>query len=255
MKKNLKTVMISIFFCLLFTGCKNTDLKSVSCISALNIINKTGALLQQSCNAVSYKSSRKNIDPHFGIDIPYNMDRGFIFDVPGNTDNGFIIDLSSDTGSKILSDDKAGSYNGTVLTGTGDSWADIFGADGWEFTTADNKYPFMKAENPEYENAVLYVYNSSKTFTSESEIIDYGTYGYSINCYSASEFPDMAWCGLTFGADADELTAVYGNPEHTYTGSIYTCYAYDVSDTVKIFFYIYHENGLKSVTVSFSGCA
>lgn len=153
----------------------------------------------------------------------------------------------------VTANDILGSYNGIALTAMGDSWDKIFGADGWEFANDDGEYGFMSAENPKYEDAELYVFNYNRKDTTRSDILDKGIYGYEIDCTWASKYPAMTWNGITFGASANDIIAVYGNPGYTYEGSSFTTYEYDVTDDIEISFYVSPEKGLQRVSVDFFG--
>lgn len=143
-----------------------------------------------------------------------------------------------------------GTYNGIPLTAYGDDWNTIFGADGWNFANDDGEYTFMSAENSKYKNAVFYVYNYSRDYTTRADILNNGSYGYSIDCKYSSTYPDMTWNGITFGATAGDIFAAYGNPDNSYDGSLYTMYEYDISDDIEIEFYVYPDDGLQRVEVS-----
>lgn len=149
--------------------------------------------------------------------------------------------------------DRAGSYNGVNLTAGGDSWEDIFAADGWTFANDDNDYIFMTAENAKYKDAELYVYNESRTNVSKADIVNKGVWGYKIDVEYASSYPDMTFNGVTFGASASDVKAAYGSPDESYSGSLYTALTYNLSDDVEITFYIYSDNGLTQVEVDYWG--
>lgn len=151
-----------------------------------------------------------------------------------------------------MSNDWFGSYEGTALTFAGNSWAETFGADGWEFANEDDEYTFMTAKNPKYQYADLYVYNYDRSDVSRSDILENGFYGYSIRCSTGSKLPDMSWGGLTFGASDDDILSVYGEPNYVYEGS-YNEYEYKISNNVAIRFGVDPYNGLQSVEVAYYG--
>lgn len=147
-----------------------------------------------------------------------------------------------------------GAYNGIALTAYGDDWNATFGADGWNFANDDGEYTFMSAENPKYKDAVLYVYNSRRNDTTRADILNNGSYGYSIDCRYSSTYPDMTWNGITFGATAEDIFASYGNPDYSYDGTSYVMYQYDITDDIEMEFYVFPDAGLQRVLVSnFSG--
>lgn len=151
-----------------------------------------------------------------------------------------------------IANDFLGSYNGIALTCSGDSWNDTFGADGWVFNNDDGEYGFMTAVNEKYQDADLHVYNYNMDKATRNDIIENGVYGYSIDCSWSAASPNMTWGGLTFGATAEDVQSVYGEPDFMYTGSSYTSYEYEITDNIDIEFYIY-ETGLRQVEVKFYG--
>ena len=151
------------------------------------------------------------------------------------------------TSTSFNSDSKLGFYNGYELTGQGDSWDKIFAADGWVFDNEDGLYSFMSCKNPKYKDADLYVYSLSGRDVTSSEILSKGMYGYTIDAYYADDKPEMSWSGLTFGATLDDIEEVYGTPDYTYEGSMYTTYTYKFQDGVELEFTVYPKEGVQEV--------
>lgn len=152
--------------------------------------------------------------------------------------------------------DKLGAYNGVAFTDKGDSWADTFGADGWEFVEdvdSDFSYSTVFADNAKYgEFAQLMVYNEAWDNATKEEILADGFYGYDIDMYYADSYPNMTWNGVTFGASADMLLSAYGEYDNMYDGEMYTAYMYDIEDTekdIEIEFYVYKDKGLMGVNL------
>jgi len=149
--------------------------------------------------------------------------------------------------------DVLGSLNGTAFVNGCGNWDSTFGADGWVLDeTTDGKYSFIVADNPKYEGADLCVTSSQAANTSlnNSTIADLeanGFCGYDIDVSYATNKPNMTWNGLTFGASAEQIQAVYGAPDNIYEGSLYTSYDYDISDSTTLTFYVHGADGLQEV--------
>lgn len=150
--------------------------------------------------------------------------------------------------------DVYGSYNGVALTGLGDSWSRTFGADGWEFDT-DEDYSFIVITNDSYPGVEAYMYNENRSTTTAAQIEQDGFYGYSIDCSwkKGSTYPPMTWNGVTFGASASSVKAAYGEPSYEYNGSTYTSYEYELGNDQEITFYVYPDEGLQRVQLSYYG--
>lgn len=229
-------------------------------------------VMENAVPSVTLGSADVNMDAGMGgtqapglVEVPMETDPGFAIN-PGTQeiDPGFSVDPGTldpgvqdiDPGFSVkpqASGSLLGSYGGIVFTAMGDDWDSTFGADGWEFANDDGEYGFMTAENPKYGDADLYVYNRNMDGATRSDIINYGIYGYDIDCTWASAYPDMEWGGLTFGAAADQVFAVYGEPYFVYEGSLYTAYTYKSGEDIEIEFYVYPDGGLKRVNVSYYG--
>lgn len=184
-------------------------------------------------------------DPEFpevdgpGTDEPYEPAIG-----PG-TDTPVHVIMPS-----AAADDTFGSYAGVNLSGKGDSWDASFGADGWVFDNEDGEYTFMSTANPKYPDVTLYVYNAERRDTTRADILEKGIWGYDIDTYWADEYPSMTWGGLTWGASAEDVISVYGQAGYVYEGSMYTSYEYTLGQ-MEIEFYVYPEEGLREVSVSY----
>ena len=63
----------------------------------------------------------------------------------------------------------------------------------------------------------------------------------------------MTWGGITFGATADDVISVYGQPDYTYSGDMFTTYEYDIDSDTEITFYVYPDRGVQHVEVAVYG--
>lgn len=154
--------------------------------------------------------------------------------------------------TNVAVSDKLGSLNGVAITTQGDVFETTFGADGWEWD-GEEGYSFVVCENSKYEDAELYLYNETRTDTTWDDISTYGSYGYSIDCSFSDSHPAMTWGGITFGATADDVISVYGQPDYTYSGDIFTTYEYDIDSDTEITFYVYPDRGVQHVEVAVYG--
>lgn len=196
----------------------------------------------------------EEIDPGFVKEPEENTDPKFVMTAPDEEiDPGFSVSPVTQNDKPKTSDDKYGSYNGIPLAGIGDDWNTTFGADGWRFDNVDGEFSFMSAVNSKYEDATLYVYNRKRANTASADILNNGIYGYDIDCSFASIYPPMTWNGITFGASAEDIIKAYGSPDFTYEGSMYTSYEYSMYGSMEIEFYVYPDDGLKRVNVSYYG--
>lgn len=144
--------------------------------------------------------------------------------------------------------DYYGSYNGHFLSPAADSWS-YLSDDGWSLDTQSGDDGFFLCTNNKYDGAILMVRGSSITSTTNSEIMDYGFYSYSIDVSGASTAPQMTFNGITWGASDDVVTAAYGEPNSTKTTSTYTLYSYDLGGATMTF-YVYFGSGLQKVALT-----
>lgn len=154
--------------------------------------------------------------------------------------------------TNVAVSDRLGSLNGVTITTQGDVFETTFGADGWEWD-GEEGYSFVVCENSKYEDAELYLYNETRTDTTWNDISTYGSYGYSIDCSFSDSHPAMTWGGITFGATADDVISVYGQPDYTYSGDMFTTYEYDIDSDTEITFYVYPDRGVQHVEVAVYG--
>ena len=195
-----------------------------------------------------------------------SIDPGFIIDYEGDMDPGMAAGSSSyeNIDPKMLirpgtgegyedheyQGNGYGEYDGNGLSDAGNEWAAAFGDSGWKFTTDDYTENCMKAENPQYPGSVFTVYGADESHeTSAYNIIKYGFYSYDIDCHKADEYPPFAWNGVTFGAQAAQIEAAYGEPDVTYDGDGETVYRYFLEHG-DIMFFLREGRGLDRVTFS-----
>lgn len=215
-------------------------------------------------------SSGKGVDPGFVINYEGNTDPGMTVSGSGyeSVDPGMVMDSddvtdnksgtkmpesshSSDDGDHSGTDSGTGygTYEDNPLTDQGNEWQAAFGDTGWEFTTDDYTENHMEAKNSQYPGAVFTVYGADENKnTSAYDIIKYGFCDYNIDCHDAQAYPPFAWNGVTFGASADEIKKVWGEPAVTYEGNEDTAYRY-LMDGTEIIFYV-NSNGLCQVSFS-----
>lgn len=214
-------------------------------------------------------SSGKSVDPGFIINYEGNTDPGMAVSGSGyeDIDPGMVMDSDDITDNKsgtkmpesgsgsdedhsgTASGTSYGTYEDNPLTDSGNEWQAAFGNTGWGFITDDYTENHMEAKNPQYPGAVFTVYGADENKnTSAYDIIKYGFCDYSIDCHDAQAYPPFAWNGITFGASADEIKRVWGEPAVTYDGSEDTAYRY-LMDGTEIIFYV-NSNGLCQVSFS-----
>lgn len=164
-------------------------------------------------------------------------------------------DISEFARSAVLmvDGDEFGSLNGTAILADKNDWDASFGADGWEFQSGtDEEYFFAAAENPKYEKAQIYAYgqetlDSTLAKSTAESIKNNGFYGYSVRMADCENKPAMTWCGLTFGASAEEILETYGEPEYVYDGTLYSTYQFRIHDNATVSFNVYTDGGMQDV--------
>lgn len=229
--------------------------ESASGSSSGNTASSSGS---GTAGADDISGTASSIDPGFVVNYEGNIDPGMAMGSAGqeDIDPGMVVepDTGTDNADSSYNEGTAagtgyGSYNDQSLSDSGNEWASTFGDTGWGFTTDDYTESYLKSENPQYPGAVFTVYGQNKNEdTSAYDIIKYGFCDYDIDCRNTKAYPPFSWNGLTFGASAEEIKNVYGEPNVTYTGDDDTAYRYFMEEGELIFFV--NNNGLGRVSFS-----
>lgn len=185
--------------------------------------------------------------------LPEDGDSGFLFD---GSDSG---DIDSDN---VLTASGAvyGTLNGHDIKLSGNDFTTVFGSDGW-VVDSDGEYSFVCFENAKYPDADLYLYPAGGDYSANHDVSDIlvnGFAGYHVSAVYADRKPNMNWSGLTFGASAEDIEAVYGPASDVYECDLYTALTYDFGSGdqyVDLEFYVYAgseygDAGLQAVDLS-----
>lgn len=192
---------------------------------------------------VTFGGMEDDLDPGFSVD-PEVQDHEFPLEEDEPEDDSQSPSMSDGAGASL------GTIGGVRMTADGDSWADAFESDGWEFDTEDGEYSGLYCVNSKYPEAELQVSNAEMDKTTRADIENDGVFSYTVDFLfcEVEDRPNMDWNGVTFGDDAQAITDAYGMYDSFYNGDMWASYTYEIGD-VDLTFYVTPDNGLQKVSV------
>lgn len=192
---------------------------------------------------VTFGGMEDDLDPGFSVE-PEAQDPEFPLEEEEPEDDSQSPSMSDGAGASL------GTISGVRMTADGDSWADAFESDGWEFDTEDGEYSGIYCVNSKYPEAELQVSNAEMDKTTRADIENDGVFSYTVDFLfcEIEDRPNMDWNGVTFGDDAQAITDAYGMYDSFYNGDMWASYTYEFGD-IDLTFYVTPDNGLQKVSV------